>query len=145
VRSVANVTYEVKDGRVRKFPGEFDYYLAKKDEDRFVPEKKAHIAPQKPKTDEAKEKAKEEEKRRREEEKKRKSHNAGIREAINKLEKKKEKLQLESYAKARALSNPKIFRDEETAKAYGRRLKEIERLAAEIDEEIKGLESQIIP
>ena len=30
VRSVANVVYEVKDSRVRKFPGNFDYYLEKK-------------------------------------------------------------------------------------------------------------------
>ena len=79
-----------------------------------------------------------------EEERKRKAHNAAIRVEITKLEKDKERLQLENYAKARALSNPHIFRDEETAKTYGRRLKEIEKLISEIDLEIKGLEAQIL-
>jgi len=31
VRSVANNVFEVKSGRVRKFPGSFDYYLEKRD------------------------------------------------------------------------------------------------------------------
>ncbi len=62
----------------------------------------------------------------------------------NQLNKEKEKLRLESYAKARALSNPHIFSDEETARDYGRRLKEIEKLIAGIDSKIKGLEEQII-
>mgnify|MGYP001609615623 FL=1 len=92
----------------------------------------------------AKEKAKEEERMRKEEEKRRKAHNASIREKINKLEKEKEKLQLESYAKARVLSNPRIFRDEDTARAYGRRLKEIDKLFSLTDVEIKELEKQII-
>jgi ATP-binding cassette subfamily F protein 3 len=143
VRSVANTVYEVKNGRIRKFPGEFDYYLEKKDNEEVVIERKQKIT-HKPKMDEEKVPAKLEEKLRKEEEKKRKAHNAAIREDIKKLENRKEKLQLESYAKSRALSNPKIFRDEETARDYGRRLKEIEKLAAEIDGHIKELESQII-
>ena len=77
------------------------------------------------------------------EKKKRKTHNAGIREKINKLEKEKESLQLESYSKARALSNPHIYRDEDTAREYGRRLKEIEKRIAEIALEVKGFEAQI--
>src|SRR3989338_407497 len=32
VRSIANNVYEVKNGRIRKFSGNFDYYLEKKDE-----------------------------------------------------------------------------------------------------------------
>ena len=63
---------------------------------------------------------------------------------INGFEKEKEKLNIESYAKSRALSNPHIFRDEETARTYGRRLKEIEKEIAGLDEKIKVLESQII-
>ena len=31
VRSVANVVFEVKNGQVRKFHGNFDYYFEKKD------------------------------------------------------------------------------------------------------------------
>ena len=58
---------------------------------------------------------------------------------------KKEKLELESYAKARALSDPKIYRrDDDMARDYGRRLKEIEKEISEIDLQIKALEAQII-
>lgn len=144
VRSIANTVFEVKEGRVRKFPGNFDYYLEKKDHIQPFEEHKPKIDNQKSKIDTEKEKAKEEERRRKEEEKKRKAQNVTLREKIKKLEKEKENLQLESYAKARALSNPHIFREENTAKEYGRRLKEIEKLTAQIDEEIKKLEEQII-
>ncbi len=146
VRSVANTVFEVKEGNIRKFPGPFDYYLEKRD---AVCE--AASAENKPKKiirakniDEQKEKAREEERKRKEEEKKRKAHNAALREKINKLEQRKEKLKLESYAKARTLSDPRIFRDENTVRAYGRRIKEIEKIISEIDSEIKSLENQII-
>lgn len=146
VRSVANVVYEVKEGRIRKFPGSFDYYFEKKDTVEVTINKSKHkVDPHKQKLEQEKFKAKEEEKRKREEEKKRKAHNSAIREGITKLDKKKEGLQLESYAKARALSNPKIYqRDDDTARDYGRRLKEIDKLIADIDSKIKNLENQII-
>ncbi|MDD5432509.1 MAG: ABC-F family ATP-binding cassette domain-containing protein [Candidatus Omnitrophica bacterium] len=145
VRSVANVVFEVKEGRVRKFPGNFDYYFEKKDQKEvMIDVKKVKVVHDKSSAEFLKEKAKEDEKKRKEEEKKRKAHNASIREKIDKLQKKKEALQLESYAKARALSNPKLYRDEETAKEYGRRMKEIERQIIEIDTETKALESGII-
>jgi len=146
VRSVANVVYEVKEGRIRKFSGEFDYYLEKKDTAQAHTEPRRHkIDPQKQKTEEEKTRAREEEKKRKEEEKRRKGHNAALRESINKLEKQKEKLNIESYAKARALSDPKIYRrDDDMAREYGRRLKEIEKEISEINLEIKALEAQII-
>jgi len=147
VRSIANVVFEVKDGRVRKFPGNFDYYLEKRDTELLeIPRSKEKIQREikKEKLEEEKRKARGEEKKRKEEEKKRKADNAAIREKINKLEKRKEGLRLESYAKARALSNSRIYREEETAKEYGRRLKEIEKQILEIDKEIKTLESEII-
>lgn len=145
VRSVANMVFEVKHGRIRKFPGHFDYYLEKKDQaEAFVEERKPKINPQKAAIDSAKEKAKEEERHRKEEEKRRKAHNASLRERINKLGEDKERLRLESYAKARALSKPHIYRDQNTARDYGRRLKEIEKLISVIDVEIKELEKQII-
>jgi len=145
VRSAANTVFEVKDGRVRKFSGNFDYYLEKKDTEEVLLSQKAQAQKQQPKADSEKEKAKLEEKRAKEEEKKRKAHNSAIRQEIKKIESKKEKLSLESYAKARALSNPRIFRDEETAKVYGRRIKEIENMVKELDAEIKELEVQIKP
>ena len=94
--------------------------------------------------DENKEKAKEAEQLNKNQEKQRKANNSIIRDKINKILKKKEVLELESYAKARALSSPHFYRDEETAKEYGRRMKEIERLLQEMDAEIKALENQII-
>jgi len=144
VSSVANNVFEVKTGRVRKFPGTFDYYLEKRDSvtDTTIIHKPrpALVKP----ADEAREKSKEQERKNKEEEKKRKSHNSIIRDKINKLLKQKEDLEIESYAKARALSNPHFYRDEETAKEYGRRMKEIEKLIQEIETGIKALESQII-
>jgi ATP-binding cassette subfamily F protein 3 len=145
VQSVANVVFEVKAGRIRKFPGTFDYYLEKKDQGEVIIEKKRPVIDlAKQKLEDERLKAREEEKKRKEEEKKRKAHNAAIRDQINKLVKKQEALQLESSAKARALSDPKIFREEETAREYGRRLKEIDKLIAEFDSQIKKLEGEMI-
>jgi hypothetical protein len=50
------------------------------------------------------------------------------------------------YAKSRVLSDPRSYRrrDEDTAKEYGRRIKEIQKLMAQIDEEIKKQKSAII-
>jgi hypothetical protein len=53
-------------------------------------------------------------------------------------------LRLESYAKSRSLSNPRFYQDEERAKEYGRRMKEIERLIEGLDNEIKGFEGGLI-
>jgi ATP-binding cassette subfamily F protein 3 len=145
VRSVANAVFEVKSGRIRKFPGEFDYYLEKRDQPEILIEaKKSRPDTHKIAQETAKEKAKEEERRRRENEKKRKVHNAAIGEKINKLKREKEKLTLESYAKSRALSNPRIFRDENTARDYGRRIKEIEKLIFDIDKEILAQEKEML-
>ena len=144
VKSVANNVFEVKGGKIRKFPGTFDYYLEKRD---TLPDV-VTVHKLKPSTrkqiDEVREKAKEEERLRKSEEKLRKAKNSITRDKINRLIKKKEDLQMESYAKARALSSPHFYRDEETAKEYGRRMKEIERHILEIDTEIKALENQII-
>ncbi|MCU0666887.1 MAG: ATP-binding cassette domain-containing protein [Candidatus Omnitrophica bacterium] len=146
VRSVANVVYEVKNASVRKFPGTFDYYLSKKDEEYFVPQKhKASLADSKKQVEElARKHKKDEEKKKKEAEHNRKTHNVSLREKINKLEKEKEKLQLESSAKVRALSNPHFYRDEETARAYGRRLKEIETRIVEIGKEKESLEAGML-
>ncbi|MFA5145677.1 MAG: ABC-F family ATP-binding cassette domain-containing protein [Candidatus Omnitrophota bacterium] len=146
VRSIADMVFEVKEGRIRKFSGSFDYYLEKRDQgelniEQRAPKASIHKAQA---ADDTKEKAKEEEKRRREEEKKRKAHNTEVRQKIDKLEKEKEVLHLESYAKARALSNPRIYRDEDTAREYGRRMKDIEKIILEMDSEIEKLEEQII-
>ncbi|MBL7151868.1 MAG: ABC-F family ATP-binding cassette domain-containing protein [Candidatus Omnitrophica bacterium] len=146
VRSLANKVFEVKNGRVRKFSGGFDYYLEKKD---FMPE--AALKEPEPKAaagkrdfEEEKKRVKEEERRRRQEVRERKEHNSALRDKITGLEKKKEALRIESFAKARALSDSRFYYDEERAREFGRRLKEIERLVGEIDKEIQALEARII-
>jgi len=145
VRSVANMVYEVKEGNVRRFPGNFDYYFEKKDQALVeVSGHKAKIKIDRDKKEEEKLKVKEAEKLRREDERNRKNHNAQVRTQINKLQSEKERLELESYAKSRALSNPHIFRDEETARDYGRRLKEIEKEIQDLDQKIKEQEKQIL-
>ncbi len=145
VRSIANVVYEVKGGRIRKFPGSFDYYFEKKDSlTEEIENKGVRFDTFKEKQKEERLRAKEEDKLKKQEEKKRKAHNSLIREKINKLVKEKDNLQVESYAKARALSNPRIYRDEETAREYGRRMKEIEKRSAEINLEVGNLEKEII-
>jgi ATP-binding cassette subfamily F protein 3 len=143
VKSVANTVLEVKGGMVRRYPGTFDYYLQKRDSMKELVIDKPKIQACKQQA-QIKEKTKEEERLRKSQEKERKFHNLVIRDKINKLIKKKEILQLESYAKARALSNPHFYRDEDTAKEYGRRMKEIEKTIADTDKEIRELEVQII-
>ncbi len=146
VRSLANKVFEVKNGRVRRFSGGFDYYLEKRDD---MPEvaidgHKQKAKAQRHDVEEQRQKAKDEEKKRKIEEKKRKEHNRLLGDKIRALEKKKEAMRIESIAKARALSDPRFYHDEERAKEYGRRLKEIERLIGDIDKEIKGLEGRMI-
>ncbi len=146
VRSMANVVYEVKLGQVRKFYGDFDYYLEKREEERLNQPGSARKKPGdsvKEETKLARHKIKEDEKQSREVERHRKAHNTEVGEKIQKLKKKQEELRLESYAKARALSDQRIYRDAERAKEYGRRLKEIEQSIAELDSEIRQLEEEL--
>ncbi len=153
VRSVANVVYEVsasiqaQGASIRKFYGDFDYYLEKKAQGgygsqekmpKFVDDKKLEAIA-------AREKAKEEERLKKDQEKKRKAHNTAIGLQIQKLKKEKNDLELESYAKSRALSDSRIFATPDRAKEYGRKLKEIEERIKIIDEEIGSLENRIEP
>ncbi len=145
VSSLANVVFEVKSGRVAKFPGNFDYYLGKLSEGRAVIEEhRQWPKAQELKVDTQKEQEAKKEKQRKEEGQKRKAHNKALSEQVSRLYKEKEQLSLESYAKARALSNPRIYRDEETVIIYGRRLKEIEKRIGEIEEEVKQVKAKMI-
>lgn len=145
VRSVANVVYEVKSGSVRKFHGNFDYYLEKRNSEEVALKERRHKE-----KDEARrsvaaeaEKLKGEEVLRRREEGERKIRRQALGAEIQKLKKEKEVLTLESYAKARALSDQRIYRDEVRAREYGRRLKEIEKRCLEIDGDVRRLEMEI--
>lgn len=145
VRSIANMVYEVKNGRIRKFPGNFDYYIEKKDsKETEFESRKVKVDHNKQRIEVERARIKEEDKARKTEEKRRKLHNAALRSEIVKLEMQKEKLNIESYAKARALSNPKFYHDEEKAREYGRRLKEIEKAISGVNDQIAELEARII-
>jgi ATP-binding cassette subfamily F protein 3 len=144
VRSVANVVYEVKDGGVRKFFGNFDYYLEKREQGltEFKP-KKPRPAGEKTHLQMERDRVRQEEKQRKEEERRRKTHNMAIGSEIQKLKKEREELELESYAKARALADPRTYANQAKARDYGQRLKEIESRCRLIDAEIVGLEKKL--
>ncbi|HAJ57626.1 MAG TPA: ABC transporter ATP-binding protein [Candidatus Omnitrophica bacterium] len=152
VRSVANVVYEVspagqnEGSHVRKFYGNFDYYLEKRaqGETEFKERSRKAAADKNREDSSARERKKEDERLNKEEERKRKSHNTAIGASIQKLQKEKHDLELESYAKSRALSDQRIFATPERAKEYGRRLKEIEQRCSDIGDEVKDLEKRII-
>jgi len=135
VKSVANCVFEVKDGRITKFPGNFDYYLHKKEQDR---KQAVDIRPQtsdsgsKEKVDRIYQQEEKKEKELTEDEVKK--HNEVISNKIKKLRKKKEKIELERYAKARVLENPR--HGEELIRYY-------EGLVSEMDKEIAMLEGEI--
>ena len=158
VRSVANAVFYVEGGRVVKVPGGFDYYLEKKARGeifgwepgtRTKPEESAQkIDRKKIRQQREEEQRREQEGRRKEQEaqqkEKRKAHNREIRKKIKELNKERESLRLEKYAKARVLSGPRRYhRDEETIKAHEYRVREIDKLTAQIDNRLKELESMI--
>ncbi len=142
VRSVANTVYEVKGGRVRKFPGNFDYYLQKKDsaEDLTLISKRKPLAHEYKKNEDAPK----EDIVKKEGNGEAAQNNKYIAGKINKLAKEREKLNLEMYAKRRALSESWIYREDETVKAYNLRLEEIEKRQEEIIQEIRRLKAQKI-
>jgi len=141
VRSVANSVFDVKDGVVRKFPGDFDYYWERvksgeldKELSALKTKSKAKKSSQKKKTEPVVERAVVNPKK----------HNFKTAKMIKSLRKEKEKLELENYAKTRSLKNQKGFHNKDTNQAYRKRLKEIEIRLKEIDEEIPRLKSSFI-
>ena len=147
VRSIANVVFEVKNGMVRKFHGNFDYYLDKIARPQISGAKDKHKpgaeAEQEQVNTDAEIKA-QAEKKKRQEEQRRKTHNKTFAAGMNKLRKERETLKLEHYAKSRALSNPHIYRDEETIKEYESRIKEIDQRLQGIGDEIRQIKAGMI-
>ncbi|MFH1440902.1 MAG: ABC-F family ATP-binding cassette domain-containing protein [Candidatus Omnitrophota bacterium] len=157
VRSVANFVFEVKEGQIRKFHGNFDYYLGKKDNvgEGFVSSHKRKISagtnrdPSVIKLDivgdgHARPDTRIKEKKDKEEEENRKFHNFGIKEEIRKLKEEKERLNLESSAKKRAIENPRGYRDDSSLEEYIIRVQEIEQRIIEIGNEIRNLKKQLL-
>ncbi|MBU1998210.1 MAG: ATP-binding cassette domain-containing protein [Candidatus Omnitrophota bacterium] len=142
VRSVANVVFEVKDARVRKYPGNFNYYLEKRAQ--VNDEAKIEVKVRESKKRDEKDKLKEEIRLLRHRDQEKKKHNNQVHTQMNRLNQEKENLDIETYAKARAMSNSKVFRDEEILKEYSRRIKEIEARKNEIDLQIQELKSSLL-
>ncbi len=140
-RSIANVVYEVKEGRARKFSGDLDYYLEKKDSPEVVIKASAPTAV----GDSAKQvKEKNQQALARQEEKERKFHNFEIKEKIKKLKAEKDRLNLEASAKKRAIENPRSYRDEHSLEEYMLRLEEIDQRVNQIGEEIRNLKKEML-
>jgi len=145
VRSIANNVFEVKQGRVRKFPGSFDYYLEKRDESGgFIDLPKKKTKSVEKKKEEASQREKEQEHKRKEKKKQRKAHNAAIGKKITLLKQKKDKLWLEHHGKTRALNSRRFYRDEDAVTESKKKIREIEEKIFSVEEEIKGLKGKLI-
>ncbi|MDD5194176.1 MAG: ABC-F family ATP-binding cassette domain-containing protein [Candidatus Omnitrophica bacterium] len=143
VRSLANVVFEVKSGRVIKYPGNFDYYLEKK--------AKGEIAGSKPHVSKGKwhatYQALEKQSKQKADasyEEKQKSYNAFLSAQIKQLRKEKEELQAERYVKERIIVNKYSHHSNETKKQYAQRIHDIDARICEIDNQIKSLKTKFL-
>jgi ATP-binding cassette subfamily F protein 3 len=142
VRSVANVVFEVKEGRVRKFPGEFDYYLeARKRLPQISGGGHGRSAQARTKAGDGDSSASDERAAREADERRRREHNASIKLQIEKLLRRKEALKLEHAAKTRTLSNPRDYHSDSMREDYRQRIKVIEALMLDVDAQVKKLKS----
>ncbi len=148
VKEIANHVIEVNHGVLRNFPGGLDYYLEKKKES----DQEANQEGKRKKEDERRQKAKEEKAKETFEEtdlhrqhKQALDRLAQIKKEIKDLEREREVLDQESYAKSRVLSQSfhkssmHHGRDPEMLKEYGQRLKWIQKRLRDIDSTIKQL------
>jgi ATP-binding cassette subfamily F protein 3 len=144
VRCVANTVFEVRQGRIRKFPGDFDYYLRKIAKGEIFIEPSERITVDDPTKIEKNQAGKPQELLIKEKEANKKGHNAQIKERINKVKSEREKLNLERTVKLRAIENPRSYRDNQSLEEYIMRVQEVESRILEIGNEIRSLKKQII-
>lgn len=142
VRSLANCVFEVKDGIVRKFPGEFDYYLQKRGSSANVADRlkkremqgcgkksaSIELAPDLLADNEEKVR----------------TYNAQFKLKITKLKKEHENLRLARSAKIRTIENPHSYHDEASLVRYKLELAKIEVRIGQINNEIRKLKKQVI-
>ena len=140
VRSIANTVYEVSPGgMVRKFPGNFDYYLHRTKEkplSKPSPKKDKHTLHGISKEKKGKPSP--------EEEKRKKEHNDKIAKRIRKRRKEKEDIDIEYSVKKNILSRQGKGPSEEIVKKYTQRLAEIKRRIPQIDNEIERLKKSFL-
>ena len=140
-RSVANVVFEIKDGRATKYPGNFEYYLEKKamgstSANIDVSGQGVNVKSQK------KGNAREEKRLKREKERERKEHNAVLAKKVKKLNTKKERIEDELYVMERILSNP--VHDEPTRRNYRVKLEKIKKKLLKIEDQIGKLQTKFL-
>jgi ATP-binding cassette subfamily F protein 3 len=138
VKSIANTVFEVKDGQITKFPGNFDSFLYRKSQ-------AAQEAKFQPSAQHIKVKRQEPHGLRKEKtmtSEEIKEHNTIISNKIKKLRKKKEKLEAERYAKARVIENPR--HGEDIIKHYTLILDELDQGIRELEGEINRLKEQFL-
>jgi ATP-binding cassette subfamily F protein 3 len=147
VKELANCVFEVKEGKIREFPGSFDYYLENRDKPLVQiekPEIEGEIEEVDSKQSQAEKIEKEKERRRKEDKKQRKAFNQSLGNKINKLKRKKETLLIESAVRKRAIAHPHKYQDEEMIKGYELRVQEIENEIKELDAKIDDLQKKLI-
>lgn len=157
IREIADHIIEVRNGSIKNYPGDLNYYLDKKgmaglgggssspdapaSESKSKKKKKASKnSPQEKNQPKAQDKPNMKEMR--EKHKAAKKRVSQIKNQLKNLEKEQKDLETESYAKSRHLSKQFDRGDPELLKEYGRRLKEIQTRQREIETEIKTLKEE---
>lgn len=135
VRSIANLVVEVDNGKIRKFPDNFDYYLEKKARNDFNDLDNNKVQTHK-KSNQPEKKANKENSINR------KEHNDTLAKEIRDLRKKKETLEVEVYSVRRIMENPR--HGSETVEKYCCRLDELESEIKELDQKIKEIKGKFL-
>ena len=141
VKEIANAIIEVNNGQLVTYPGGLDYYLDKKaQKDQTAQQEERRIKAEKREYRETEQKSQEDtaETDLHRQHKKALQRIMDIKLEIKKLEREKEELELESYAKSRAIADS-FGKDQQLLKEYGQRLKWIPRRLREIEMAVKQL------
>ncbi|MDP2940074.1 MAG: ABC-F family ATP-binding cassette domain-containing protein [Candidatus Omnitrophota bacterium] len=147
-KTIASKVFEVKDGKVKKFSGNLDYYLERKDKEETKPQEKPIIEEKQPELKKSHHYKTKEQKRLEALHRQKESSKQNLilgkiqkqKQEIKELEKERKSLEVESFAKANVLTNIQVYkRKPETVKEYGQRLKAIRLRLTEIEKELEEL------
>lgn len=148
ISEIADHIVDVFDGTIKTYPGRLDYYLEKKKgiaagdkEVKKDNQKKNEKIIQQSKAKSKKDSSEDNNELYQKHKQALKRMNQ-IKSEIKKLEKEKKELDMESYAKARRLSDAYNHRDSDIIKEFGQRLKEIQKRVREIETTISSLKQE---
>lgn len=133
VRSVANYVYDVKQGRVRKFAGNFDYYLSRRNSGQLYVEDTLLEKENFKKDEKEKDKLTEGEIE---------EHNNQLAKRIRRLRRRKENFELDRYSVSRIIDNPRHSKD--VIKDYKNKLEKIEEKIEKVEEQIKKVKRDFL-